>query len=190
MARGIIGGPGWVIDEATLLPRMTDVVELRRGLAQDPLVDAIEALWSGRPDAAESVLRQHEPTLRVRALLADCQRDKGDVSRAVDDYVRLVDECLGTAWEAVMRQHLGKALFMAERVEEAAEQFARALSLREQAGADEGLLASSRHALQVATQSLPDGEGRDRLVPAPPGQAVAALRRKSSATDRQRGRKA
>lgn len=155
-ADDVAGGPGWVIDGTTLLPRVTDVEQLREGLAQDPLGEAVELLWTGRPAAAESLLRRHEPTLRVRALLADCRRDSGDVTGAVDDYRRLVAESGGTPWEAVVRQHLGKALFVAGRVADAAEEFARALALREAAGAEEGLLASSRHALRVATRRLAD----------------------------------
>lgn len=153
--RSIDGGPGWVIDGGTLLPRIVDVDEFRRGLAEDPLRDAVEALWSGRPDDAEALLRQHRLTLRVRALLADCSRDRGRAAQAVRDYRELVEECAGTAWEPVMRQHLGKALFVAARFAEAAEQFALALAQREAAGADEKLVASSRHALEVARRSVP-----------------------------------
>jgi hypothetical protein len=153
---GIVGGPGWLIDGETLLPRIVDVDEFRRGLADDPLRDAVEALWSGRPDDAAAILRRHRPTLRVRALLADCSRDQGHPDRAVRAYRRLVDECVGTPGEPVMRQHLGKALFAGEHFEEAAEQFALALALREEAGAEEALLTSSRFALQVARRSIPD----------------------------------
>src|SRR5690606_24686588 len=91
-ADDVAGGPGWVIDGTTLLPRVTDVEQLRAGLAQDPLGDAVELLWTGRPAAAESLLRRHEPTRGVRALLADCRRDRGDVTGAVADYRRLAAE--------------------------------------------------------------------------------------------------
>lgn len=139
-----------MIDGATQLPRIVDLPEFRRGLADDPHRDAVEALWCGRPADAARLLGGRERTVRVRALLADCSRDLGDLETARKDYVVLVAECEGTPWEAVMRQHLGKVLFTAGRPEEAAEQFARALELRELAGADESLLASSRRALEVA----------------------------------------
>lgn len=148
--RDLAGGPGWVIDYATLLPRIVDVPEFRRGLADDPLAAAVEALWSGRPEEAEELLGREQRTLRVRALLADCARDRGDVPRAVAEYERLVAETAGTPWEAVMRQHLGKALFTARRFADAVEEFALALRLREEAGADGDLLSSSRYALEVA----------------------------------------
>lgn len=153
-AGSVPGGPGWVIDGETLLPRVVDVQELRRGLADDPLRDAVEALWDGRPDEAEVLLRRHPPTVRVHALLADCRRDQGRAADAVDSYRVLLTECTGTAREPVMRQHLGKALFAAGRPAEAAEQFALALAQREAAGADEELLRSSRHALQVARRRV------------------------------------
>lgn len=142
-----------MIDGATLLPWVVDLPELRRGMADDPLRDAVEALWCGRPADAARLLEGREPTVRVRALLADCARDLGNLEKAREDYVALVAECEGTPWEAVMRQHLGKVLFTAGRPEEAAEQFARALELRELAGAEESLLASSRQALEVARRA-------------------------------------
>lgn len=80
----------------------------------------------------------------------DCARDRGDVSRAVGEYERLVAETAGTPWEGVMRQHLGKVLFTARRFADAVEEFALALRLREEAGADDDLLSSSLYALEVA----------------------------------------
>ncbi|HLR97088.1 MAG TPA: hypothetical protein VK053_21385, partial [Jiangellaceae bacterium] len=73
---------------------------------------------------------------------------------AIAEYRELIDECAGTAWEAVMRQHLGKALFSASRFTEAGEQFAEALRLREDAGADQDLLTSSHYALRVAELAM------------------------------------
>lgn len=149
----IAAGPGWVIDGQTLLPRIVDLTAFRRGMASDPLRDVLESLWSGRPDDAAALLRAQRPTLRVRALQADCHLVAGRVALAVADYGRLVNEATGTPQEAVIRQHYGKALFSAGRYADAAEQFARALELREQAGADETRIASSRQALAVARRA-------------------------------------
>ncbi len=150
----IDGGPGWIIDGKTLLPRIVDPEEFRRSLADDPLREGIEALWSGRPDEAAELIEGHEPTFRTRALKADCLRDQGELDLAIAEYRELIDECAGTAWEAVMRQHLGKALFSASRFTEAGEQFAEALRLREDTGADQDLLTSSHYALRVAELAM------------------------------------
>lgn len=149
----IEAGPGWVIDGETLLPRIVDLAAFRRGLAGDPLREVLEALWSGRPEDAADLLRGQRPTLRVRALQADCHRDSGRVALAIADYVRLVAEAAGTPQEAVIRQHYGKSLYAAGRFADAAEQFALALELRERAGADGARVASSRHALAVARRA-------------------------------------
>src|SRR5690625_516635 len=96
----IDGGPGWIIDGKTLLPRIVDPEEFRRSLADDPLREGIEALWSGRPDEAAELIEAHEPTFRTRALRADCLRDQGELDLAIAEYRELIDECAGTAWEA------------------------------------------------------------------------------------------
>lgn len=161
--RDLPGGPGWVLDGVTLLPRIVDLTEFRRGTRDDPLGDVLEALWSGQARQALALLDRADETLRVRALRADCRRELGDLDGARADYAALVAECAGTPWEAVMRQHLGKVLFASHRYAEAAEEFARALALREADGAAEPLVASSRHALEAARRAQ-----RARLRPAAP----------------------
>lgn len=146
----VAGGPGWVIRAADLRPAITDRALFRAGMEGDPLGDAIESLWSGDPAAAERRLATAEPTLRVRALLADCHRDLGDVQRAVREYDALVAETRGTPHEAVMLQHRGKALLAADELERAVSDPSRARDLRWSAGADAGLRASTEQALAVA----------------------------------------
>jgi len=57
----IEGGPGWHIDERTLLPTITDEALFRATYADDPAVEVLLALWSGVPETALSRL---EPLLR------------------------------------------------------------------------------------------------------------------------------
>jgi Flp pilus assembly protein TadD len=84
----------------------------------------------------------------VRALAADCHRDLGDTALAVGEYDVLVAESLGTAREAVMRQHRGKALLANGEAERAIEDFQQAVELRRTA--DTVLLDSAEQALVVA----------------------------------------
>ena len=146
------GGSGWVIDGATLRPRITDLGLFREGMASDPLAEAVELLWSGDPAAARAVLSRAEPTIRVRALLADSARDMGEIDQALQSYAGLLAECLGTPWEPVLRQHHGKTLLAADQPGEALAEFERAHDLRAAAGAPADLLASSVQARDRARQ--------------------------------------
>src|SRR5690606_339742 len=148
------GGQGWVIDGSTLRPRITDLRAFREGMADDPLEEAVEALWSGDPATARGLLLQVEPTVRVRALLADCARDAGAVDDALEQYAELLAECIGTPLEPVLRQHYGKTLLAAGRVEEALAEFETAHAMRIQAGAAADLVASSAQARDRARQLL------------------------------------
>lgn len=146
------GGPGWVLDGATLRPRITDLAAFRDGMAADPLADAIETLWSGDPAAARELLHTQDQTVRVRGLLGDCARDLGETDEAVRTYADLLAECTGTPWEPVLRQHYGKALLAADRPEEALAEFETAHAMRAAAGAAADLLASSAQARDRAAQ--------------------------------------
>lgn len=148
----IPGGPGWVIG-ADLRPRITDAAAFRYGLRADPLVDVVEALWSGD---AERALRMLEPvtTARRRALRADCLCALGDIAAARDEYDDLVREAEGTAHEAVMRQHRGKVSMAAGEIGDAIDDFARALELRREGDSASDLVASSAHALRIARRRL------------------------------------
>lgn len=148
MVDDVVGGPGWVIRAADLRPVITDPEAFREGLRDDPLLDALERLWGGDPDGALRLLRPLDPSVRVRALRADCRRDLGDVAAAVREYDRLVAECAGTPREAVLRQHRGKALLAAGAAARAVEDFTIAVALRQ--GADPALLASAEQGLAVA----------------------------------------
>lgn len=148
------GGPGWVIDGATLWPRITDLAAFREGLSADPLADAIEALWSGDPTRARELLHTADPSVRVRALRADCARDLGQVDEALHTYAELLAECGGSPWEPVLRQHHGKSLLAAGRVEQALAEFETAHRMRVEAGAPHDLVASSAQARDRARQLL------------------------------------
>jgi len=74
-------------------------------------------------------------------------------SSAWRTYHELVEGVAGTAREAVMQQHLGKAYFVAGRYVEAAHAFERAVNIRMRAGADEALIKSSQMALARAARS-------------------------------------
>ena len=125
------------------------------GLAEDPLAEPIELLWTGNAGAALQVLDVLRQTPRVRALAADCHRDLGDTAHAVSEYDALVAECVGTAREAVMRQHRGKALLANGETERAVEDFQRAVELRRTA--DPVLLASAEQGLAVARARVDRG---------------------------------
>ncbi|WP_114908104.1 tetratricopeptide repeat protein [Ornithinimicrobium murale] len=151
------GGPGWVIDGSTLLPRVTDLVAFREGMATDPLVDAVQALWSGDPVRARGLLQSADRTVRVRALLADCARDLGETKTALRAYAELLAECTGSPWEPVLRQHHGKALLAAGRPGEALQEFEAAHAMRIAAGAPADLIASSVQACDRARQLVEAG---------------------------------
>lgn len=155
----IPGGPGWYMDALTLLPVIEDPEEFRRAHADDRALRVLEELWSGRPAEAETfavALVEEAPTVRHRALLADVRRDLGRIAWTVDEYEQLLDECRGTAREAALWQHLGKAHFVGGRLAEAVEAFSKALGIRVSDGADPDLIASSRMAHQRAESLLAD----------------------------------
>lgn len=143
----VVGGPGWVLSGESLDPVITDLPAFRAGLAPDPLASAIEALWTGHVDEARAVLRATPPSVRTRALLADCDRRAGDAWTAVAALRALVAEHEEDRWAPVLRQHLGKALLAEGEVDAARRELRLALEARLVSGADEGLLASSRQAL-------------------------------------------
>lgn len=153
----IDGGPGWHIDRDTLLPAIHDLDAFRAAHQEDPAREALISLWTGHPVAAEAELRlllERTDSPRLRALLADTWRDQGRTDAAVAAYESLLAQSAGTAREAVMQQHLGKTLFVAGRHREALAAFERALRLREEAGADDALVASSRAAVERVREEL------------------------------------
>ena len=153
------GGPGWVIG-ADLRPRITDAEAFRTGMSDDPLVEVIAALWGGQPRHALDLLGIPS-TPRTRALRADALTALGEMEAARAEYDALVKQALGTAREAVMRQHRGKVLLAAGDTEAAIADFSRALDLRKDA--DPMLRASSEQALRIARQRLEGG-----IEPTPP----------------------
>lgn len=157
------GGPGWYIDTLTLLPVIENVEGFRGGLADDPALHLLEALWGGKLEKVEPLALNFvrtEPTLRHRALPADVRRDLGRTTWAVQEYEHLLDQCSGTAREAVMWRHLGKTHFVDGDYEAAVQAFSPAHRLRVRDSAAADLIVSSHAALRGA-QSLLDGHRRD-----------------------------
>jgi len=139
-----------VLRGSDLRPAITDRTLFRQENSHDPLRHAVELLWTGAPERAQRILRQEPDSLRVRALIAECHRFRGDHESAVSSLRELVTESIGTRAEAVMRQHWGKALLDAGQVREAIDQFHIAVELRRDA--EPSLLASAQQALQFARE--------------------------------------
>lgn len=151
------GATSWHIDEKSLLPVIDDLKAFRREFKDDPVVDVLIHLWSGRPQYAEDLLNAMAPpapSLRLRALLADAWRDQGRYDEAIAAYRDLVAAAAGTPREAVMRQHLGKAYFVRGEYSRALKCFEEALDLRVREKADVDLIASSQLAVGRATEIL------------------------------------
>jgi hypothetical protein len=79
---------------------------------------------------------------------------RGDHEAAIAAYRDLLTETVGGPREAVVRQHLGKALFAAGQLAAARAEFGAALRRRVAAGASAGLVASSRMALTRVEELL------------------------------------
>lgn len=141
----VVGGPGWILRGSDLRPAIVDLPAFRAGLAEDPLGPVLERLWSDEPGEALRMLAEHSATLRSRALRADCLRDLGARDEAVEAYDSLVEETAGTPREATIRQHRGKALLAADRIDDAVADFRIAVALRR--SSDPSLLASAEQAL-------------------------------------------
>jgi tetratricopeptide (TPR) repeat protein len=159
----VAGGSGWEIDPVTLRAVITDEPAFRSDYADDPALEVLVALWAGDPGEALARLQpliDAAPTnWRWRALRADAGRDLGDHLAAIADYRQLLSAHAGSAREAVLVQHLGKAYFAAEDYPSAATCFERALTLREAAGADPSLVESSRTALERARELARESAG-------------------------------
>lgn len=149
---GVPGGPGWIIRDTDLRPHITDLTAFRQGVQDDPLANAIELLWTSRPEEARIALDASPPSVRARALRADCLRDLGQTDQAVAIYDALLRETVGGSREAFIRQHRGKALLEAGRVYDAQEEFARVVELR--SGGDPALLASASQAFKFASRAI------------------------------------
>jgi predicted Zn-dependent protease len=125
----------------------------------DPADVVLDALVTGRLDEAlrrADRLGASSPdaTFRLRALGADVRSARGDHEEAIAVYRGLLAASVGGPREAVVRQHLGKALFAAGQLTAAQDEFRAALRRREAAGASAGLVASSRLALARVQELL------------------------------------
>jgi predicted Zn-dependent protease len=125
----------------------------------DPADGVLDALVSGRLDEA---LRRadrlgassSDSPFRLQALGADVRSARGDHVGAIAAYRVLLAETVGGPREAVVRQHLGKALFAAGQLAAAQDEFRAALRRRVAAGASAHLVASSRMALTRVEELL------------------------------------
>lgn len=132
------------------MPVLDDESVFRSTNLGDPFIDGIVLLWSGRPVDAEAEFRRAGAleSVRGRALIADAWRDQGRHEEAIVAYETLVRETSATPREAVMTQHLGKALFAAARYADATRAFDRAAMLRTASGAEPELIESSQRAAE------------------------------------------
>jgi tetratricopeptide (TPR) repeat protein len=105
------------------------------------------------------LLGESPDDVRLLALEADVWRDEGRFDEAADRYRRLIWGCARPSLQATLTQHLGKVHFAAGHVVEAVECFRRALAIREELGASEDLVESSRRALDRAQEAR---SARDR----------------------------
>jgi hypothetical protein len=167
------GGPGWFIDRGSLLPKIADEDLFRAAHAEDPAVDILVTLWTGRPELAEVELRRRlgeSESPRLRALLADAARDQGRTDEAIATYESLIAEVAGTSSEAVMHQHLGKAFFVARRYREAAavrERTRAETSVRRGRRTGQILAVRCRTSPRRGRPSLRSRQPRCRMVAAP-----------------------
>jgi predicted Zn-dependent protease len=150
----IPGGPGWQINGGTLLAEITDLESFRAGHATDRCVEVLAALFQrdapGARRALEPLLAASPDDIRLLALEADIWRDEGRFDEAADRYRRLIWGCDRPAQQATLTQHLGKVHFAARQFGDAVECFRRALAIREELGAPDDLVASSRRAVARA----------------------------------------
>jgi Flp pilus assembly protein TadD len=156
MREPIPGGPGWQINGDTLLAEITELETFVAAHAADRCVHVLAALFQGDPPAArgalEPLLAESPDDVRLLALEADIWRDEGRFENAADRYRRLIWGCDRASLQATLTQHLGKVHFAAGQFAEAVECFRRALTLREELGAPDDLVGSSRRALDRALQ--------------------------------------
>lgn len=96
----------------------------------------------------EELLDANPDHWRLHALLADAWRDQGRTDEAEAVFRRLLLDDAPGPRRATLLQHLGKTLFTAGRVAEAAACFRDALSLRRREGAPPDLIASSQLAVE------------------------------------------
>jgi tetratricopeptide (TPR) repeat protein len=154
----IPGGPGWQMNGETLLAEITELETFVAAHAADRCVHVLTALFQGDPPAAraalEPLLAESPDDARLLALEADIWRDEGRFDAAADRYRRLIWGCDRASLQATLSQHLGKVHFAAGQYADAIECFRRALALREELGASDDLVESSRRSLDRALQCM------------------------------------
>jgi predicted Zn-dependent protease len=163
----IPGGHGWQMNGETLLAEITELETFVTAHAADRCLHVLAALFQGDPQAARGALQpllaESPDDARLLALEADIWRDEGRFDAAADRYRRLIWGCDRASLQATLTQHLGKVHFAASQFVEAVECFRRALTLREELGASDDLVESSRRALERALQCMgPARSARDR----------------------------
>lgn len=156
------GIPGVRIAADTLLPVIVDEQLAAQTLATGNAGDrTVVLLARGELHAASELVadtRLAEPrNFRMRVLDADVTCAAGDPQRAITRLRSLLAEFAGSTDEAVIQHHLGLAYFSARDYHAAHTRFTLALSLREQAGAQEYLIVSSRRSLAAADAHLTGG---------------------------------
>lgn len=157
--------PAYLIDPDTLREELLSEEDTREWLEEVPDDPHAVSFWRmlGELDraleAGERALLELEPgttqwaTAAVR--LAAVHHWRGEYAEA-HELFEAAEEVLAGEPEvlAVVHQHRAKALFDEGRPAEARAEAVRALALREEAGADEGLVESSRETLDRIERQL------------------------------------
>ncbi|WP_394937808.1 hypothetical protein [Psychromicrobium sp. YIM B11713] len=152
----LTGFPGIATNPETLVPEVIDEELCAATLAttSDAAAEIFVLLARGENSAAAELIaeaRLREPgSLPLRILEADLSAAVNENERAIRRLKNLSAEFRGSEGEAVIRQHLGKAYFVAGQYHAAANSYALALELRVAAGASAALIYSSTVALQRA----------------------------------------
>lgn len=149
----MVSSGSWTIDAHTLMPRIINHEEFQAEFKEDPYLEVIELMWSGNAEKA-MILLKPETSFRARTLQAEALARLGDFEVSFQAYRNLVDEFSGTSREATIRQHFGKALFLAQKINDALKQFELAYKLRQAFGADASLIESSVMAIKRCQEML------------------------------------
>ncbi|NYE94333.1 lipopolysaccharide biosynthesis regulator YciM [Psychromicrobium silvestre] len=158
------GFPGIAINPQTLLCEVIDEEACEQAFqaSSDDGERVFVLLARGENNRAAELIaeaRLADPgSLRLRILEADLARSVHETERAIRRLRNLVTEYRDSHWESVIRQHLGKAYFVAGQYQSAASSFSSALNQRVAAGAEAALIYSSTVALQRAREMVERAE--------------------------------
>ncbi len=154
----------WHLDPVTLREVVDDRATLKRELEAAAPVERIWLLRVlGRPRDAvvegRRLLPDEQDSWRLSLLLAHAHHWLGEWPEAARLHDLVLQVVVDTTREPTTRQHIGKRLLDEGRADEALVQLEHALRLRELAGADPELIASSQAAVTRA-RAVTDTHGQ------------------------------